>query len=321
MNDLQLLHDAWGTPEPPSPAAFARARSALLARATPAARARRPRLGVRLAGAGALAVTIAVGLIVVENLGGTARDGRSHSVVPGLPGVPVASAEVLERAAAAAEKQPFTAPRDDQWIYTEDRITGSDGSPPQTEQQWHRADGGAMAWIEGGKLRVQSIELPKGRRAGAGDLESYKSLAAVPTDPDALLHWAYGLDMSNGNSSKDAVVYLLFNHILRENVLPPDLEAGIFRAMKQIPGVTLEATVDVQGRPAYALGQTDDWLHMELLLDKGTYAYRGQRSTVVKDATIDPLKAGNSTGKVQKGQTVIAARLATGVVDRPGERP
>jgi hypothetical protein len=41
----------------------------------------------------------------------------------------------------------------------------------------------------------------------------------------------------------------------------------------------------------------------------------------VKDATIDPLKAGNSTGKVQKGHTVVAVRLAAGVVDRPGERP
>jgi hypothetical protein len=142
-----------------------------------------------------------------------------------------------------------------------------------------------------------------------------------PTNPNALLRWAYGLDISNGNSPKDAVVYLLFNHILRGNLLPPDLEAGIFRAMKQIPGVTLDTTVDVQGHPAYALGQTDDWLHQELLLDKDTYAYRGQRSTVVKDATIDPLKAGNSTGKVQKGHTVVAVRLAAGVVDRPGERP
>jgi hypothetical protein len=282
---------------------------------------RRRRFGVRLPTAGALAVVIAAGLIVVENLGGTGHDGRSPSVVPGLPGVPVASAEVLERAAVAVEQQPFVAPRDDQWIYTEDRFTGSDGSAPQTQEQWGRADGGATAWIEDGTLRIQSIEQPKQRPGVPNPPESYKALAALPTNPGALLRWAYGLDMTNGKSSKDAVVYLLFNHILRANLLPPDLEAGIFRAMKQIPGVTVDTTVDVNGHPAYALGQTDDWLHQELLLDKDTYAYRGQRSTVVKDATIDPLKAGNSTGKVQKGHTVVAARLAAGVVDRPGERP
>jgi hypothetical protein len=282
---------------------------------------RGPRFGLRLATAGALAVAIAAGLVVVENLGGTSHDGGARSVVPGLRGVPVASAEVLERAAAAVEKQPFVAPRNDQWIYTEDRFTSSDGSAPQTQQQWRRADGGGIARIEDGKLRVQSIPLPKGRRAGAGYRESYKALAALPTDPDALLRWAYALDISNGNSPKDAVVYLLFNGILRGNLLPPELEAGIFRAMKEIPGVSVETTVDVQGHPAYALGQTDDWLHQELLLDRNTYAYRGQRSTVVRDATIDPLKAGNSTGKVQKGHTVVAVRLAAGIVDRPGERP
>jgi hypothetical protein len=115
-------------------------------------------------------------------------------------------------------------------------------------------------------------------------------------------------------------VYLLFNHILRANILPPDVEAAIFRALKQLPGVTLKDTVDVSGRPAFALGQTEDWLHEELLLDKQTYAYRGERSTVVKDAVIDPLKAGNSTGEVEKGSRVVFARLVTAIVDEPGQR-
>jgi hypothetical protein len=261
---------------------------------------------------------------VVENLGGTGRDGRPTSVVPGLPAVPVASAEVLERAAVAAEKQPFTPPRDDQWIYIEEKVSGTDYAAPETDRQWHRADGGGAAWIdETGKLRVQMMDPPT-RRSGRpipDPLGSYKALAALPTDPDALLRWADSLHMTNGNSSHGAVLYLLFLHIVRENVLPPNLQAAIFRAMERIPGVTVDSTIDVLGRPAYALGQTDDWLHEELLVDKDTYAYRGTRSTVVKDATIDPSKAGNSTGKVQKGHVVVAARVVTAVVDRAGQRP
>ena len=116
-------------------------------------------------------------------------------------------------------------------------------------------------------------------------------------------------------------VYLIFNHILRGNLLPPELEAAIFRALKQVPGVTVMDTVDVSGRPALALGlRTASWLQEELLLDTETYAYRGERSAVVRDATIDPLKAGNSTGEVHKGSKVVVARVVTAIVDQPGER-
>jgi hypothetical protein len=76
----------------------------------------------------------------------------------------------------------------------------------------------------------------------------------------------------------------------------------------------------VRGSPPYSLGFTDDWLHEELLIDPQTYAYRGERSTVVKDATIDPAKAGNATGQVTKGSTVIVERVATAIVDEPGQR-
>jgi hypothetical protein len=57
------------------------------------------------------------------------------------------------------------------------------------------------------------------------------------------------------------------------------------------------------------------------VLDKETYTYRGERSTIVNDATINPLTAGNSTGEVKKGSKVVVARVATAIVDEPGERP
>jgi hypothetical protein len=315
MNDLTILHDAWEVPEAPTHRARAQARAALQARA--ARRRRAPRLSPRLAATGALALAIAIGLAVAQNLGGTGSDGRPRSVVPGLPGVPVASAEVLERAAAAAERKPFTPPRDDQWIYIADRITWSDGTT-ETRPRWRRADGGGIASLdEHGRLQVESVRWPAGRKRP--QLESYKGVASLPTDPGALLRWAHAQDVSNGDTSTDGVVYLLLNGILRENVLPPDLEAAIFRAMKQIPGVTLH-TVDVLGRPTLSLGITGDWLHEELLIDPTTYAYRGERSIVTKDATISPEKAGNSTGKVRKGSTVVVARAATAIVDEPGQQ-
>jgi hypothetical protein len=261
--------------------------------------------------------------VTLADLGGTGPDGEPTSGVPGLPAVPVASAAVLEQAAVAAEAKPFTAPRDDQWIFVEDRFSGSDGGTA-IRREWRRADGRGIARIdENGKLEIELAGPP--RRPGVPSPrlgESYNELAALPTDPGALLRWAYGQaeSITGSGTHEDGDVYLLFNAMLRGNVLPPELEAGIFRAMKQIPGVSVERLV-VFGRPVLSLGlRTSDWLHEELLLDPTTYAYRGERSTVVKNATINPLKAGNATGEVKKGSRVVVARVATAIVDEPGQR-
>ena len=281
-----------------------RGRAALLERAA------RRRSGRRRALVGALAAATAAFAVVATNLDGSGPDG--------LRGVPVAAAEVLERAAVAAEDKPFTPPRDDQWIYFEDRLDG-DG----TRRQWRRADGRGLAWIdERGKLRVEILEPPRPGRPLPPLGGGYKELAALPTDPDALLRWAYGLaeNITGAGLTDHGDVYGIFNAMLRGNVMPPKLEAAIFRALKQVPGVEL-TTVEVLGRPAYSLGQTEDWLHEELLLDRETYAYLGERSTIARDATIDPLKAGNATGEVRKGDKVVATRIETAIVDMPGERP
>jgi hypothetical protein len=308
MNDLELLRDAWDTPDAPSTDAAAQARAALLARAT---QRRRSWLGVRVAVVGAAAAAIAVGVAVLD-------EDRV---------APAGAAQVLERAAAASEAKPFVAPRADQWVYTEVRFTRSDAREPETWSTWHRADGRGMAWIdEAGKLRLRGLEPPQRgpvHPARRGLLEGYAAIAALPTDPEALLQWAYAQakHITNGPDSTDeSEIYLLFNHMLRDNVLPPELEAAIFRALKEIPGVTV-STVDVLGRPSLALAMTTaDWLREELLLDPQTYTYRGERSTVVKDAFISPEKAGNATGRVTKGSVVVAERVVAAIVDRPGER-
>jgi hypothetical protein len=307
MTDLEILHDAWDPPAAPSHTARLDARTALLARAARRSDRRRRR-AVTLAVA---AVTVAVA-VAATNLDGSGPDG--------LRGVPLASAEVLERAAAAAEQKPFTAPRDDQWVYFEDRLSSSHWV--ETHRQWRRADGGGIAFIdERGKLQVELIEPPRGRPRPPLD-GGYKELAALPTDPDALLRWAYGLaeNITGAGLTDHGDVYAIFNGMLRGNVMPPKLEAAIFRALKQVPGVEL-TTVEVLGRPAYSLGQTEDWLREELLLDRETYTYLGERSTIARDATINPLKAGNRTGEVRKGDKVVATRIETAIVDRPGERP
>jgi hypothetical protein len=171
--------------------------------------------------------------------------------------------------------------------------------------------------------RVRVIDPPKRGPDGRAPepFDSYRALAALPTDPDALLRWAYreAKNVTGAGLTEDGDVYAMFRGILGKSVLPPELEAGILRALERVPGVRVD-TVDVLGHRVLSLALTEDWLRQELLLDPRTYAYRGQRSTVVHDAVISPEKAGNGTGEIKKGHTVISIRLATAVVDRPGER-
>jgi hypothetical protein len=228
MNDLQILRDAF---EAPAPTGRARARAALLEATAPR---RRPLLTLRRFALAGVALALALGVGVGARNGGDA------------------SAEALERAADAAERQPFTAPRDDQWIYTADQLGGA------TREEWRRADGGGFALRHGnGKLHVETArrdsEAARKRLEAVAVFESYKGLATLPTHPDALLRWAYDQtdSISGAGSTPDAEVYAIFRGLIGRGVLPPDLHAAIFRAIKQIPGVQL-STTDVLGDHARA---------------------------------------------------------------------
>lgn len=342
MNDIQTLHDAWPQPLPPSHAAHSAARAALLARATasrggsagPAPRRRRgfrlPRMGVRLVAVGALAVTIAAGVTVFQNLGGVDENGRPRRVVPGLPAGPVANAqEALNRAAHAAETREFIPPRNDQWIFIEIKSRYPKGAhkdhletpdmPLKTgiEAVWLRADGRQSARLERGKLELESFN-PVGSPP-----HDYPRLAALPRDPDALLAWAYKEMGGRANTPEERYdgAYGMFGAILRDGVLPPAQEAAIYRALAKIPRVKLKQdAVDVAGRPALALGRiAEGWLSEEILLDRKTYTYMGERSIAIKDHTSTGL---DGTWTVKKGTIqVLTVRTAAGIVDKPGQRP
>jgi hypothetical protein len=343
VNELTTLRRAWEPPAAPSPEAERAARATLLAYAAreaestrggavmpahaerhrhgaPVALLRRAhrlrRVGGRRAALAGAALLLAVaGVVAAQNLAVTDGGGER-----GVLGVSSASAAVLHHVAAVAERQPFTAPRDDQWIYTRDEFIDANGATG-TRTEWRRADGAAIAMLdERGVLKVEEVhEARPGLRVSP--FESYKGAAALPADPDGLLRWAHRqtASVTGAGSTEDAEVFNILRGILGHGVLPPEIRAATFRAMAQIPGVRVR-TVERQGIAVLGVSQTDGWLEQELLLDRDSYAYRGQRSTVVKDARIDPRKAGNATGEVKRGDTATTTRVATAVVDGPGER-
>ncbi|WP_412516764.1 CU044_5270 family protein [Actinomadura madurae] len=314
MNDLDILRDAWAEPGPPAEASRTAARTALLERASGGTRKRgRFRLGIRVA---VVAAAVAVGVTVVQ-----AGDGDGPVVRP------VSSAsQALERAALAAEERPFTPPRPDQWIYIESRTrtgprpNGALSKDPRdtvVRRQWKRADGEKSARLEDGKL-VVSDSPP------TTPPSDYASLAALPTDPAALLQWVYEKAGGQGGTAEGrySAAYSMLCAILRDNLLPPKTEAAVYRAISRIPGVLgvlYLPGVTLAGRtgerPALGLGRVSEgWLHRELLLDRESYAYIGERSSAIKD---------HDGGVPVKRDDLLnlTVRVRSGVVDEAGQRP
>lgn len=318
MDDLTMMREIWETPEPPSREAYFQARNALTNHK------KKRRAGVRVLAVGALAVALAAGITVAQSLGG--KDGPK-AVIPGIPAGPVANAaQALDRAATAAAKRPFTPPRPDQWIFTEARNTSpahgggaATGGPLKTHMvpMWRKADGKKSAYLEKGKLVVQT---EPGVLSPPAD---YPTLSTMPTDPNAMLHWVWrqmGGLADGTRKQRYALAYDTLTTILRDNVLPPTQEAAIYRTLKTIPGVTLAAKpVPVGHRTTLALGIVEEgWLSKRVLLDSATYSYVGEQSVAIKDHTS---RGDDGTLHVRKGVIqLLAVRVAAKIVDRPGQR-
>jgi hypothetical protein len=292
-----------------------------------------PRTGIRLVAVGALAVMIAAGATVAQNLGGTDGKGNPRPVVPGIPAGPVANAaELLGRAATAAETPPFTAPRPDQWIFIESKqrfpAIGTRVTTPRTrlvtfvEQTWWRADGLQIARAQEGHYGDGKLRIENG---GGGWKHHYPTLAALPTDPAALPAVVFakaGGAVGGSAEQRASWLYGEYSAILRNGVAPPKVEAAVFRAIARIPGVTMNTdAVDVAGRPAVAVARVaEGYLHQEILLDRKTYRYMGERTIVIKDHTST---GQDGTWRVKKGAILnLATRTSSGrIVDKPGQRP
>jgi hypothetical protein len=343
-DDITTLRAVRPRVDAPSAAVRAAAYAALMERAaltvpTPerARRVRLPRMGLRFAVAGGLAGAVAAAAIAAYGLGGADENGRPRSVppslpgLPGLPGAPVASAQAaLYQAADHAGSRAFTPPRPGQWTYLETRYT-SPGKPAlgttqtpksplktRVDRAWTRIDGTRTAFYDHGKL----ITVATG---GAMPPVDYASVVKIPLDPDALIAWAQqGAPPARTAGERDGEAFRMLASLLNNNLVPPRQEAAVYRAMAKIPGVTLDQkTVDVAGRPALAVSRViEGYLRQEVLLDRASYAYLGERSVVTKDHTGDGGTGDHGTWTVKKGTVdVFSVRVAAAFVDQPGQRP
>jgi hypothetical protein len=147
----------------------------------------------------------------------------------------------------------------------------------QVQEQWSTADGTRNAsYSAGGKLTTTAA-CPCG-------LVSYADLGKLPSDPEALVRWAMRPPGGGGHYTTADLAWNAFGGIegtLTSYVLPPKVAAELYRALGDIPGVTVDRdAVDAAGRhaPAFVLTDKDDpgggWT-AEIFLDPHTFQLTG----------------------------------------------
>lgn len=261
-----------------------------------------------------------------------------------------ASADTLELAAATVEKLGTTEPGPKQWVY--EKTTSFDQGTPRSAEQWTRWDGtgsaslpgipgeGDMSHFDPNKLQVRygPNQEEKWKKEGYDDRSQrqfYRFLATLPSDPDRMMA-AIRKEHALGDIEGETAAQRDWREIdvlYRSVLIPPNAQAGLFRALAKIPGARVEKGIeDPVGRAAigvtvtYAKRIPSGWQgKQELFFDPKTYAYLGETLhaapvEIPKGADGRPYAVASPAPGTDPDE-MVTARAAWGVVDKPGERP
>jgi hypothetical protein len=333
MDEMQLLEEFRAVVAPPDPGTLAQARTRVLdgaAAGQASRRARWPRLPSRwpkLAMTGlAAAATATVVTVALAAPGGA----------PSHPGAASPAArELAYRVADVAAARPAVRPG--QWVYRRVKIAGS--PPPVfsgTWQGWSTADGTRSAGLDKGK--VYFIRCPAGTPGPYGGCQgwldtiggrrvpipvTYAGLSSLPRSPAALDRYLASLPLPGGEPAPYRE-FEIISALLVTYLMPPPLTAELYRALGDIPGVTVDQhAVNVAGRaglgfqitePRMALGPPPDApvrAVAQLILDPKTYDLIGEQG-------FETNRRGQSGPRHSVAGTAI---LKTALVPGPGILP
>ncbi|MFF3720438.1 CU044_5270 family protein [Streptomyces prasinus] len=284
-----------------------------------AALTRRRMILVGAATAGALAVTAGiVATLPEDSTRVSARKGPQMLSAD-------ASADALELAAATVEKHDGTEPGPKQWVYEKSTVFAQ--GKPQSSEEWTRWDGTGHASLPGippagdisdfdpDELQVwygpnQEERWKKEGYDDRSQRQFYRFLATLPSDSDRMMkrireEHAIGSIKGEKRAQRD---WREIDVLYRSVLIPPNVQAGLFRALAKIPGTRVTTGVkDPLGRAAIGVSVTyvertpSGWQgKQEIFFDPESYAYLGES---------------------RDDGEMVSARAAWGVVNKPGARP
>ncbi|MGW7253785.1 CU044_5270 family protein [Streptomyces sp. NPDC054834] len=312
MDDLTAVRE-WAADTPPlTDEARAAARTRLRRAIAQERRGTRPfgphrRLVLRAALAGTAAAATA-GVVVAT---------RDHEGADAPRIATLGAAQVLRKAADRSRTHGtrLPVPRDDQYFYTKTSIarTYDKGGRRRTwtDESWLSVDGSKPSRRqEHGKVHHDP---PLGKHEVQWPPTVYSKLAAMPRDPDKLLHmFRLGARSSPETDFQAFTEACLF--LQGPRVMPPGLQAATFEALAEIPRVGVDHDeVDVLGRRAVGVSYPE--CDFTFLFDRRTYDYLGLR---VKGSTAE-----FAHGRWRQSGWYHETRCVrqVGVVDRIGRRP
>jgi hypothetical protein len=123
--------------------------------------------------------------------------------------------------------------------------------------------------------------------AGSPPASTYAGLQTLPADPAALLRYLdehYHAMQAPGQTLSTATrEYLAISDILENlGVLPGRLEAAMFQALQQLPGMTLIPHVtDYAGRTGTAAAWRNGGFEFEMIFNPDTYQFMGQQEVAL----------------------------------------
>ncbi len=217
---------------------------------------------------------------------------------------PVTAATLLVRIARAAASQPTPAVRDSEFVHIRSEVAYTDytvahGTVTSTMEKLHER----QIWLPVADLCVpgllvengESIPLspfpvingkvdtnpPPGQpkpnvtcpsEGHLGDA-TYRLLQSLPTEPAALL--AY-LKAGKKWTNDDPVTEI--GDLIREAIIPPAVEAALYRLAATLPGATLVPdAVNATGRHGIGIAWTQRQYRTEWIFDRTTLQYIGER--------------------------------------------
>ncbi|MFM9585823.1 CU044_5270 family protein [Streptomyces caniscabiei] len=287
-----------------------------------APRWRRPRLPRPALWLPAAALTLAgaltVGLVTASDSGHGGRTSDDESAVV-----------LLDRIADVAARTEVEPVRDDQLVYVRSLTAGAEAKGENgvyvpgrlhEREEWVSQEPGpvkrlALHYENGAYFPLRELLPPGSPGVPAGiDRPTYRWLAALPTDPDALLAELRRLVEPFEDQERSQAVFDKIGELLNASVMPPETAAALYGAAARIPGVTrIEEATDPAGRHGVGIRRVDrrtGWA-TEWIFDRETLVYLGERTSLTEDG------ASGAKGTVLSEDAV----LERAVVDAYRERP
>ncbi|MBO3749835.1 CU044_5270 family protein [Streptosporangiaceae bacterium NEAU-GS5] len=327
MDDLKELREMRAVVAEPDAERIAAIRARLTAET--GRDARRPHARPPRSHARRLLLVAAVGVAAAATVVVVGIDRRSEVGRMSPSAHPVTAAAVLERAALVAERRPAgPSTGEHRWLYRKTVVRQPNDKEAVTSDEWTRYDGRQTAAIdEEGRLQIEDfVPDPDDDYLSPQQLE--QRMRALSTDPATLLsqiradrRWTDFPVAERGLAANpDAEAFRVIGIYLAETALmPPKLEAALYRALAMVPGVGVEQGVDDgtgrKGLGLYMDDQSSAGTRSYLILAPSTYEYLGRRDLWLRDERIGDGVA------FKAGSVYTAAVLTTEFVNRAGDRP